>query len=165
MSLHDDLLEQAFSLANTGQGRPKQASLRRAVSTAYYALFHLLVSESSRMVVTGTPELQNLVGRAYQHNKMKDASQAFSMNTPPQHLQSVCSNILSPDLQVVAGTFVSLQEERHEADYNTNQRFKKNDVLLLLEKTRIAFASWEKVRKNADTKVYLMSLLLGRKWR
>ena len=41
MSFPNDLLEQARHLANREPKRPKQASLRRAVSTAYYALFHL----------------------------------------------------------------------------------------------------------------------------
>jgi uncharacterized protein (UPF0332 family) len=41
----DDLLEQALHLAKREKKKPRQASLRRAVSTAYYALFHLLIHE------------------------------------------------------------------------------------------------------------------------
>ena len=44
MALADDLLEQAQHLAMRDPKRPRQASLRRAVSTAYYALFHLLIA-------------------------------------------------------------------------------------------------------------------------
>jgi uncharacterized protein (UPF0332 family) len=40
MALHDDLLDQAQHLALGEPQRPKQASLRRAVSASYYALFH-----------------------------------------------------------------------------------------------------------------------------
>lgn len=46
MSFADDLLTQAYHLANKERKNPKQASLRRAVSTAYYALFHLLIDEA-----------------------------------------------------------------------------------------------------------------------
>ena len=46
MSFPDDLLEQAYHLANREPESPKQASLRRAISTAYYALFHMLVDEA-----------------------------------------------------------------------------------------------------------------------
>ena len=46
MNLAEDLLEQANHLARREKGKPKQASLRRAVSTAYYAAFHLLVAEA-----------------------------------------------------------------------------------------------------------------------
>lgn len=45
MGLPEDLLEQAGHLARRERKRPRQASLRRAVSAAYYALFHLLTSE------------------------------------------------------------------------------------------------------------------------
>ncbi|MEX2560734.1 MAG: hypothetical protein WD403_12510 [Pirellulales bacterium] len=38
MSLHADLLTQAEYLANKEPKRPKQASLRRAISAAYYAV-------------------------------------------------------------------------------------------------------------------------------
>ncbi len=46
MAYPDDLLEQAQHLAQREPKRPKQASLRRAISSAYYALFHLLISEA-----------------------------------------------------------------------------------------------------------------------
>ena len=79
MSLHEDLLEQAQQLIAIDSRRPKQASLRRAVSTAYYALFHLLIDEASRRVVadSGQPELRCLVARAYKHSDMKEACKGF----------------------------------------------------------------------------------------
>jgi len=43
MSLAADLLEQAAHLASRERGRPRQVSLRRAISTAYYSLFHLVI--------------------------------------------------------------------------------------------------------------------------
>jgi hypothetical protein len=46
MRLPEGLLEQAQHLVKREPKRPKQASLRRAISTAYYALFHLLISEA-----------------------------------------------------------------------------------------------------------------------
>ena len=48
MAYPEDLLEQANHLARREPKRPKQASLRRAVSTAYYALFHLLIGQAVR---------------------------------------------------------------------------------------------------------------------
>src|SRR5260370_10190 len=47
MAFADDLLEQARHLANRERKKPRLASLRRAVSTAYYALFHLRISEAT----------------------------------------------------------------------------------------------------------------------
>jgi uncharacterized protein (UPF0332 family) len=46
VALHDDLLAQAEHLARVDKKKPKQANLRRAVSAAYYALFHPVASSS-----------------------------------------------------------------------------------------------------------------------
>lgn len=50
-ALHAQLLHQARHLAIKEPSRPQQASLRRAVSTAYYALFHFLIDEACRIWV------------------------------------------------------------------------------------------------------------------
>jgi hypothetical protein len=44
--MHEDLFAQAELLAKTDVRKPKQVNLRRAVSSAYYGLFHYLVDES-----------------------------------------------------------------------------------------------------------------------
>ncbi len=73
MSFHADLLEQARHLLRREPRRPKQASLRRAVSAAYYALFHLLVHESSQRLISGTAQarLRALTARAFEHGAMR----------------------------------------------------------------------------------------------
>ena len=43
--LHDELLKQARELTTLDARRPRQANLRRAISSAYYALFHLLLHD------------------------------------------------------------------------------------------------------------------------
>jgi hypothetical protein len=48
MPFPNDLLEQARHLANREPKRPKQVSLRRAVSRAYYAIFHLLSIDTAK---------------------------------------------------------------------------------------------------------------------
>jgi hypothetical protein len=75
MSLHSELLEQARHLATREHRRPKQASLRRAVSAAYYALFHLLTDESTRSLISGNGadrhELRQALRRSFVHADMK----------------------------------------------------------------------------------------------
>jgi hypothetical protein len=69
MSFADDLLEQAYDLANKQPANPKQASLRRAVSAAYYALFHLLIDEA---VSNWAVERQRgLLARTFAHDRMR----------------------------------------------------------------------------------------------
>ena len=76
MSLSRDLLAQAKLLATKEKSRPKQASLRRSVSAAYYALFHLLVEAAARRLVSGTDRqpLRNCLARAFDHGVMKSLS-------------------------------------------------------------------------------------------
>jgi hypothetical protein len=47
--------------------------LRRAVSTACYALFHLLIEESA-LRWSGTPEARTGMERGFQHGSMKNTS-------------------------------------------------------------------------------------------
>ena len=163
MSLADDLLEQAEHLAGREPRRPKQASLRRAISTAYYALFHLLVGEAVSRVVTGT-ELRHLVARAFGHTEMKKACQIFARGQLLPHLAAVARSPVPPDLQLVAGTFVALQEARHLADYNTGRRFTRTDVLRHLRDAQDAFRAWDRVKVQPITQVYLVALLVGDRW-
>jgi len=49
MAYHDDLMEHAIFLSQLNlSGKPRQVDLRRAVSAAYYALFHLLTTEAAQ---------------------------------------------------------------------------------------------------------------------
>lgn len=68
MPFPNDLLEQARHLANREPKRPKQASLRRAVSTAYYALFHLLSIETPKN--WKRPAERSTVARMLDHSPM-----------------------------------------------------------------------------------------------
>jgi hypothetical protein len=73
MAFPDDLLELAHDLANLHRESPHQASLRRAVSTAYYAIFHLLIFEATAN--WARPELRAILGRCFDHGQMKAASE------------------------------------------------------------------------------------------
>ena len=73
MSLHGDLLDQASRLAVQEPRRPRQASLRRAVSAAYYALFHLLVDAATRhevLITVGRVEATFAAWHRIRHSPM-----------------------------------------------------------------------------------------------
>jgi hypothetical protein len=72
MAYANELLELAQELANLHPDYPHQPSLRRAVSTAYYALFHLLISEATAN--WQRPELRAILGRVFDHGPMKQAA-------------------------------------------------------------------------------------------
>lgn len=49
-----DLIETARVLLSSAKGTPTEASLRRAVSSAYYALFHCLSRECADLLIGGS---------------------------------------------------------------------------------------------------------------
>jgi hypothetical protein len=72
MAFAEDLLKRAFLLLNKEPKTPTQASLRRSVSTAYYALFHLLIQDAS--VNWSRLDTRDYLARAFEHKTMKEAS-------------------------------------------------------------------------------------------
>lgn len=112
MAFADDLLEQAFHLANR-EDNPTQASLRRAVSTAYYALFHLLTDET--VGKWAVERQRSALARTIEHKAMKSVCDAcvknfYSAGQPESGVQ----------LKQVAETFAILQQRRHTADYDVS---------------------------------------------
>ncbi len=87
--MHRDLLDQAEALARLDVKKPKQANLRRAVSSAYYALFHFLVEEFCRAIVGSQHEqvpYRDTLGRAFEHDTMKYACKSFEGGTLPANI-------------------------------------------------------------------------------
>jgi hypothetical protein len=76
VSLAADLLEQAAHLATRERGRPKKASLRRSISSAYYSLFHLVIDDASRFLV-GSSRLAPTIARSFEHQAVRAAAAAF----------------------------------------------------------------------------------------
>lgn len=153
------LLEQAEQLALSGTGRPRQSDLRRAVSTAYYALFHLL-TQAGAALVHRSAALRLLLARHYEHRDMKNASRGFADARLTAPLERIVGDI--PDeLSAVAKTFVELQEARHLADYDTSGEgsFSRPDVREILARTRQAFQAWEQLRTTPAGELYLLAML------
>ena len=73
-----DLIETAHRLSISGGHRPRQADLRRAVSTAYYAMFHLLAKTCADGMLGGVNASRSnrawrQVYRALEHGSAKNA--------------------------------------------------------------------------------------------
>jgi hypothetical protein len=163
MAIPNDLLDQADHLVMLESMKPKQSSLRRAVSAAYYAVFHLLVEDAAATLTTERA-LRLLVARAFDHVDMKKAAAPFASGTLPKNLAAVVGTKIPKDLQNVAKAFGDLQEARHDADYNFLKRFSRTEVQAYLRIARNAFAAWGRVRKQPISRAFLASLLLSHRW-
>jgi len=168
MSLSADLLDQARFLAKKESGKPKQASLRRAVSTAYYSLFHFLGEECSGIVCGVTPDkraLRELVCRALDHGKMKTLCQQFKSQKDAQKLLLPFWSTLpiaSTKIDIVAASFVKLQQERHRADYDVSSPFTRSDAYSACDMAEASFAAWSEIKAKhyAVANLFAVSLLL-----
>jgi hypothetical protein len=150
VSLHGDLIEQAEHLAKREPTKPRQASLRRAISTAYYALFHMLISDAALKFVPNSPVwLRDQVRRAFGHGEMKNACEVFSKS--PKAYSHLLVAPLEPELQSIATAFVRLQQLRNGADYDLSQAFDRVSVLEAIEWAKTAMADWSKVRNTPNS--------------
>lgn len=166
--LHEQLLEQAEQIATKGKGsNSRQATLRRAVSTAYYAIFHLLIHAAASSLARG-PErkkLRHVLSRAFEHGEMNSTCKSFGSGTLPQAISSNYGGAVSvpADLRDVANAFCELQKARHEADYAVHVRFTRREAIAQINRAIKAFQAWERVSRHPVAKLFLICLLVGKK--
>ena len=121
MGYPEELLESAISLF---QVTPQtQANLRRAVSSAYYALFHLLIGEACQNWVR--QEQRARLARKFEHGRMLEASRRCV-----ESYRKAAEGSMEKHLFTVAHAFFQLQEARHAADYDLSRFFPDTEVAL-----------------------------------
>lgn len=128
-----DLIAAARHLLSAGRGAARDAHLRRAVSTAYYAAFHALAGACAEAVVGPPgkgvgPEARDQVYRALDHGPAKEACIAASAKDAP----------FAVGVREFAGVFAKLQLERHAADYDPGRRLTPTEAAKLVEEAEAA---------------------------
>jgi hypothetical protein len=154
MAYHDDLLSQATQLVHAAPAT--QASLRRAVSAAYYAVFHFLIAEATSN--WNNVKLRAALGRAYDHGIMKTASNRL-LNIQNFPFTGEDPQVVD-NLWLVALTFTQLQEDRHFADYNLTKDLGPIDALNQVKPAEKIFYTWQSIRSNQIAQEYLVSLVV-----
>jgi hypothetical protein len=160
MGIADDLLTLAGRLAKPAPTEPEQASFRRSISTAYYALFHLLVQEAVQSW-NGSATARFGLERKFDHKTMKDVSNAVLRSS--WRGWSTPSPVVPTELEAVAEAFVRLQEARQQADYDNAKTWESTAVRAKVTEAQTAFVNWEIIRTHPAANEYLLSLLIGNK--
>jgi hypothetical protein len=165
-SLPEHLLEQAWHLAERERTRPRQASLRRAVSTAYYALFHFLIREAVKQIGPNLREdSYNRVYRWFDHGAMYRVARVFSQQiVRTQNPKDVLIDDNDHGVMFIAEKFAELQELRHLADYDPGAVFIRADAKAMIIRVRTAFDLWPTCKNSPEANAFLLSLLLWEKW-
>jgi hypothetical protein len=155
MAYHDDLLNLAFDLV-VKDPDPTQAELRRAVSTAYYALFHLLISETTENWSRASS--RNALGRIFDHKPMKRVSDRHA--NPKSMPFTGEDQAFVSNLRLVAKSFVQLQDQRHIADYDNGTVWTSLDSIDEVTRSLNAFEARNKIKHTDIAQEYLVSLLI-----
>lgn len=88
----DDLVALANRLTNASPGKPRQADLRRAVSTAYYAQFHAVAKNVADIMAGGakgnrSEQAWAQACRGLQHGDAKAACEAIRNQNVSQEIK------------------------------------------------------------------------------
>ncbi len=130
------------------KGRPNQDELRRAVSTAYYALFVALASAAADLFVGTSAAVRRSpvwiqTYRSLEHGFAKQQCNRIGAT------QSFDAGIVR-----FAEAFVIMQEKRHDADYNPAETFYRSTVHTWVGQVEQALSGFRKAPR-ADRRAFL----------
>ena len=153
MAYHDDLIEHAIFLSDVNLPvDPKQVHLRRAISAAYYALFHLLTTEAAQNWKHQSQ--RNRFARMFDHGRMKTCSSKVSSRPLPIDPAGIS---IATDLKLIADSFVSLQQARHTAD--NSKVWSRAQVWEMIDQAERAMSAWMRIREKEIAQDYLFDLM------
>ena len=130
-------------------------SIRRSVSTAYYAMFHALAASNADCLV-GTPQSgldQHAWLRAYRGMDHRDARK--NLNQDRQRF--------SPPVQRFINTFGELQDARHGADYDPSRMFTPSEATQWIGRAGAAITEFVRVDQSERTAVAIQALIRRRR--
>ncbi len=168
MDYSSDLLSLAKLLARKDPKKPSRVNLDKAVATAYYALFHFLIEQTTATIFGSGAKhkkVRELAARAFVHSRMKAFFREVAKPTPSSPmLQSAWVAYAIPtqkDLQRVARIFCDLQENRHRADYDSAHRFAKAGAIDACDRAGTAMTPWKRLGKqHPETALYISTALI-----
>lgn len=146
---------------------PSEAALRRALSGAYYGLFHSLTSEGAQRVAVGDADLAAQIARAYSHSNMRRVCEAYARSrgkSLPQPIANFSSTPVSDRLIQIAEAFVECHDARVAADYDLRSSISRDEALaVVLAAYDVPYLIGE-LRSDPDFNVFLTALLLADRW-
>jgi uncharacterized protein (UPF0332 family) len=158
------LLDLAKRQVGTAPGAV-EADLRRGISTAYYALFHLLIQETMTSVVID-PTFRPKVARALQHGSMRSVCDKYNpanTNSLRQYIapegHGFPQQVITPELRQVAASFISLYAAREKADYDDSKTVQFTEALALVQQAEAAFQAWLTAQADPSGTTFLQELL------
>ena len=129
------------------------AAIRRAVSTAYYAMFHALLAGNANSLV-GPPHNPAAVEswtRIYRNTNHRNAYNRLRDNR----------GRFSPGVLAFANHFCHLQDERHNADYNPGVSFRSTTALNSINQAEVIIGNFLLADPSEPTLVAALTVIPG----
>ena len=145
-----DLLSHAVALA---RGGGDEVDTRRAVSAAYYALFHALAISGASVFASAGPAIAAQVARSFEHTTMLQICKSY---LTPGSRQALDSSLVQ-----IAQVFVDLQGARHSADYDLAGSLTHLEAARLVASCVTALRLLPDVVASQEGQGFLARLLLG----
>ncbi len=117
------LLDQADSLISaTSAGAPRQVDIRRAISAAYYSVFHYVATMAADEFIGNTQrgtQIYTFVYRSIDHRFFKElCTEVKKTSLAARYRKYIISGSLGIDIIHFASAVPGLQEKRHTAGSN-----------------------------------------------
>lgn len=161
------LLAQADRLASGdgGRGQPRNADLRRAVSAAYYALFHRVTIYTAERLVPDAPrEHQLRLVRSLDHGAVAQICRLVvgRQGAPgTSHYGPVVDDLRSETrLAAMCTTFLEAQQRRHQADYDHLADFSRPGTVTFLTTTRQAVVDLGHVSRTTHGRMFFLLIAM-----
>ena len=119
---------------------PSQADMRRAISTAYYALFHTLAASNAELIA-GQPR-SSISSYAWER-----VYRRLDHGRAQNNLRGVLSQ-LSQSGENFARTFIDLQDRRQEADYDPNASITRTRTLNIIARADTAIGDFAQLTQE-----------------
>ena len=130
-------------------GQPSQEALRRAVSAAYYAMFHALASSNADILVgPRTPANQSdwtATYRSLRHYRAENPLHGWP-------------HLFSQPVQDFADVIESMKRQREHADYNPEVTFAQNQVINWIDRAERAIIGFNAASRQERAMVAIATL-------
>jgi hypothetical protein len=159
-----DLLAVARLLLKSAGAEPaSEAALRRAVSTAYYAVFHHLLRAAVRRFVGPAGEASAAYGilyRGFDHRRIREVCEALdSERLSPRYTSKLRRTAMSKEIRDFSDAFPTIQEQRQLADYDPAASFIPAQVATLIDEVEVAISSFDRADPQEQADVLALMLV------
>jgi len=140
---HEHLFEQAERLVLAPQaGPPRQVDIRRAISAAYYGVFHAVAAAAADQFVgvsLRSTSQYTLVYRSLDHRALKDLCEDLRKTAiPARYATHIPLDGFDEGIIAFATALTELQQKRNSADYDSAYRFRSSDAISAVNAARVA---------------------------